>query len=132
MPRREGAWGLTLKAEYFRAIKEAGFDSVRLPVKWSAHSADTPPYAIDAKFFERIDWALDQAEKNKLNLVLNIHHFDGMDADPDKFEPKFLALWKQIAERYQGRPDVGLFRAAERAARQAYRRALEPRDRSRC
>ena len=100
----EGEWGLMLKAEYFEAIKKAGFDSVRLPVKWSAHAADSLPYTIEAKFFERIDWALDQAEKNKLNLVLNIHHFDGMDADPDKFEPKLQSLWKQIAERYRDRP----------------------------
>jgi endoglucanase len=105
----EGAWGLTLKAEYFKAIKDAGFDSVRLPVKWSAHSTDMPPYAIDAKFFERIDWALDQAQKNQLNIVLNIHHFDGMDANPDKSEPKFLALWKQIAERYKERPSSVYF-----------------------
>lgn len=100
----EGEWGLTLKAEYFQAIKRAGFDSVRVPVKWSAHSAETPPYAVDSKFFERIDWVLDEAQKNTLNVVLNIHHFDGMDADPDKFEPKLQALWKQIAERYRDRP----------------------------
>ena len=25
---KEGEWGVTLKAEYFRAIKQAGFDSV--------------------------------------------------------------------------------------------------------
>jgi len=100
----EGAWGLTLKPEYFKAIKEAGFDSVRLPIKWSAHSANEPPYAVDPKFFERIDWALDQAEASKLNVVLNVHHFDGMDADPDRFEPKLRTLWKQIAERYRNRP----------------------------
>lgn len=105
----EGAWGLTLKAEYFQAIKQAGFDSVRLPVKWSAHSSDVPPYTIDSQFFERIDWALDQAEKNGLNLVLNIHHFDGMDADPDKFEPKLQSLWTQIAERYRERPATVYF-----------------------
>ena len=30
---KEGDWGVTLKAEYFKAIKEAGFDTVRLPVQ---------------------------------------------------------------------------------------------------
>src|SRR5262245_44402948 len=43
---REGAWGVTLKPHYFRAIKEAGFDSVRLPVKWSAHAQAGAPYTI--------------------------------------------------------------------------------------
>jgi endoglucanase len=27
----EGAWGFTLKEEYFQAIKDAGFNSVRIP-----------------------------------------------------------------------------------------------------
>src|SRR2546423_13824394 len=64
---REGAWGVTLKAEYFKAIKDAGFDSVRLPVKWSAHAPAEPPYAIDPEFAARVDWAIDEALKNKLN-----------------------------------------------------------------
>jgi len=34
---KEGEWGVQLKAEYFPAIKKAGFATVRLPVRWSAH-----------------------------------------------------------------------------------------------
>src|SRR5436309_6370466 len=59
---REGAWGLRLEPEYFEAIKKAGFHSVRLPVKWSAHAAEEPPYALDETFARRVDWALDQAQ----------------------------------------------------------------------
>src|SRR5438477_12307598 len=61
---KEGEWGVTLKAEYFKAIADAGFNTVRLPVKWSAHAGGEPPYAIDPKFFERIDWCVDQALAN--------------------------------------------------------------------
>src|SRR5262249_51047843 len=76
---REGDWGVRLKAEYFQAIKKAGFDTVRLPVKWSAHAKAAAPYTIDAKFAERVDWAIDQALANKLNVVVNVHHYDEMD-----------------------------------------------------
>jgi endoglucanase len=38
---KEGDWGVKLKAEYFKAIKDAGFATVRLPVRWSAHAQDT-------------------------------------------------------------------------------------------
>src|SRR5438094_3837977 len=72
---KEGDWGVTLKAEYFKAIKEAGFQTVRLPVKWSAHAKAEAPYTIDAKFAERVDWAVDQALANKLNIVVNVHHY---------------------------------------------------------
>src|SRR3954451_6935267 len=73
---REGAWGVTLKDAYFKAIKQAGFDTVRLPVNWAAHAAAEAPFTIDAKFAERIDWAIDQALANQLNIIVNIHHYD--------------------------------------------------------
>jgi endoglucanase len=100
----EGEWGVRLKAEYFRAVKEAGFDTVRLPVKWSAHAAANAPYTIDSKFAERVDWAIEQALANKLNIIVNIHHFDQMDANPDASLPRLVGLWEQIAARYKDRP----------------------------
>src|SRR5262245_4184166 len=75
----EGEWGVTLKAAYFPAIKQAGFDSVRLPVRWSAHAQNDAPYTIDPKFAERVDWAIDQALGNKLNIIVNVHHYGEMD-----------------------------------------------------
>jgi endoglucanase len=104
----EGAWGLKLEADFFKQIKAAHFDAVRVPVRWSAHAADEAPYTIDADFFKRIDWVLDQCAANKLNVVLNVHHYDGMDQDPDKHTPRLAGLWKQIAARYKDRP-AGLY-----------------------
>lgn len=101
---KEGEWGVTLKAEYFKAIKDAGFDTVRLPVRWSAHAKAEAPYTLDAKFAERVDWAVDQAIANKLNVIVNVHHYGEADADPDKHLPRLTALWEQIAPRYKDRP----------------------------
>src|SRR5436190_24156108 len=101
---REGEWGVTLKAEYFREIKAAGFNTVRLPVRWSAHALPTAPYTIDAKFAERLDWAIDQALANKLNIIVNVHHYGEIDANPDEHLPRLVGLWTQIAERYKDRP----------------------------
>jgi endoglucanase len=100
---REGAWGMTLRPEYFRVIREAGFQSVRIPVRWSAHAAADPPYAIDPRFLERIDWALDQARANELNVVLNVHHYEEIYRDPQAQQPRLIALWRQIASRYKDR-----------------------------
>jgi endoglucanase len=100
----EGAWGMKLEADFFKKIKAGGFDSVRVPIKWSAHAGAEAPYTIEPKFFERIDWVLDQCEANKLNAVVNMHHYDELDKDPDKNVPRFVALWKQIAARYKDRP----------------------------
>src|SRR6516162_9909081 len=104
-----GAWGVTLKPEYFKAIKEAGFNSVRLPVQWSAHAGKDAPYAIDEKFAQRVDWAIDQALDNKLNIIVNVHHYDEMNADPDAHIPRLIALWEQIAARYKDRDEGVVF-----------------------
>ena len=101
---KEGEWGVKLKAEYFKAIKKAGFATVRLPVRWTAHAAKDASYTIDAKFAERVDWAVDQALTNELNIIVNVHHYDEMDAAPDEHLPRLLGLWQQIASRYKDRP----------------------------
>jgi endoglucanase len=100
----EGDWGVKLKESYFEAIASAGFNSVRIPVRWSAHAAQSPPYAIDEKFFDRVDWAVDQALKRKLSVVLNMHDYDGMTDDPARHRERFVALWKQIGEHFKNRP----------------------------
>jgi endoglucanase len=100
----EGAWGVTLKANYFPRIKEAGFDTVRLPVNWSAHAKGNAPYTIDPIFGKRIDWAVDQALANKLNIIINVHHYGDIDTNPDQHLPRLVELWEQIAARYQDRP----------------------------
>ena len=106
---QEGAWGVTLKAEYFQSIKDAGFNSVRIPIRWSAHAQTDLPYAIDPAFFERVDWAIDQALSRNLSAVINVHHYSEMDHDPGSHTHRLAALWKQIAARYQHRPPTLFF-----------------------
>ncbi len=106
---KEGEWGVTLKADYFRLIREAGFSHVRLPVKWSAHAAAAAPFAIDEAFAERVDWALDQAAANGLKVVLNVHHYSEMDTDPDRHLPRLIGLWEQIGRRYKDRPASAVY-----------------------
>ena len=108
----EGDWGVTVKESYFDAVKAAGFDSVRLPIKWSAHAAEKSPYAIDPKFFNRIDSLVDQALKRDLAVIVDFHHYDELYDHPDEHEARFLALWRQIAARYKDRPPTVYFELA--------------------
>ncbi len=100
----EGAWGVTLQPEYFAAIKSAGFESVRLPTKWSAHAGRSAPYKIDKAFAERVDWAVEQATSRGLNIVVNVHHYDEIHDDPAAHLPRLIGLWSQIADRSKDRP----------------------------
>ena len=105
----EGDWGVTLKKEYFSIIKNAGFNSIRVPIKWSAHASKISPYLITPSFFERIDWVIDQAIKNDLAIIINIHHYDEMLANPIEEEARFLKIWEQIATRYKDYPSKLFF-----------------------
>lgn len=97
----EGAWGVTLKADYFQAIADAGFNSVRIPIRWSAHAKETAPYTIDPAFFARVDWAVRQALSRHLMAVINIHHYTELMDNPPVHKARFLALWKQIGSHYR-------------------------------
>lgn len=106
---REGEWGVMLQGEYFQLIKSAGFDAVRIPIRWSAHAAPTEPYTIAPAFFERVDWAVDQALSRELLVVINVHHYEKIMESPAEHEERFLALWEQIADHYKAYPDDLLF-----------------------
>lgn len=106
---QEGAWGVTLYEDYFSAIADAGFQHVRVPIRWNAHALAAPPYTIDPDFFARIDWVVEQSLKNDLLVILDFHHYEEMFSDHRGHTERFLALWKQIAEHYADAPDTVLF-----------------------
>lgn len=105
----EGEWGLTVHEEYFDLVKEAGFDFVRLPVRWSAHAEQESPFTIDPDFFTRVDQVINWALERNLTIIINIHHYEEMATDPWSHEDRFLGLWKQIAEHYADSPSNVIF-----------------------
>lgn len=96
----EGQWGVRIKPEYLVQIRQAGFNSIRLPVRWDAHALTYPPYTIDTVFIHRVDEILAQAMKLGLRVIINMHHYDAMVMNPGAEKNRFLALWRQIAEHY--------------------------------
>jgi endoglucanase len=106
---REGAWGYRIDDEHFELIKKAGFDSVRIPIRWSTRADKEPPYTIEPKFFERVDHVLDEAPKSKLTGIINVHHYDELYPDPDTHLPRLKAIWEQVAKHYADRPATVLF-----------------------
>ena len=97
----EGEWGMVIEQEYFGLIAEAGFNLVRIPIRWSAHALEDPPYTIEPGFFQRVDAVIEQALEQDLITLINVHHFDALYTYPPNHEARFLAIWRQIAERYQ-------------------------------
>ena len=105
----EGEWGLTVQAEYFDLINEAGFDFVRLPVRWNTHAGQEWPYTIDPAFFTRVDEVVNWALESDLAIIVDFHHYEEMMWDPWSNKDRYLGIWKQVAEHYQEYPSTVLF-----------------------
>jgi len=105
----EGDWGGVIQAQDFPFIAQRGFDHVRIPIRFSGHASAASPYTIDDAFFSRIDTVLDQAAAANLAVVVDMHAYDELAADVAGQRDRFVALWTQVAARYQSRPDTVAF-----------------------
>jgi endoglucanase len=101
----EGEWGVTIKDEYFKVIKDAGFDTVRIPINWSAHALKPSPYTIEPEFFNRIDHVVDSALLQGLKVIINMQQYMEIMSYPDAHKERFIAMWSQISKRYKDRSD---------------------------
>ncbi len=109
-PPRESAWGgQPVTADDFARIKKAGFQTIRLPVRWHNKSSATPPHAIDPVWMDRVAAAVDQALAAGLNVILNSHHFDPIHDDPAGVSRWHGAVWEQISARFVGYPENKLW-----------------------
>ncbi|MBR3472303.1 MAG: glycoside hydrolase family 5 protein [Prevotella sp.] len=110
----ETAWGnpKTTKA-MLQAVKAAGFDAVRLPVRWRAHVLSEQTLQIDPLWMNRVQQIVDWCMELDLKVVLNTHHESWLEYHPvfsrqASINAALATLWKQIATRfrdYDGRLD---------------------------
>jgi len=105
----EGEWGVTIREEYFDLIKQAGFNSARIPIRWGAHAGKSAPYTIDPIFFARVDQVIAWALERDLLVIVDFHHYLEMMTDLQAHQARYLALWQQIAEHYRAYPATVLF-----------------------
>ncbi|PZO53799.1 MAG: endoglucanase [Alphaproteobacteria bacterium] len=104
----EGDWGYRIELPHLDAIRDAGFDGIRLPVRFDAHAGATPPYAFGGDFWRRIDEIVEYALGLELMVQLDMHHYEGLISEPERQRDRFLGMWAVIAQHYRGAP-AGLF-----------------------
>ncbi len=111
-PPREGDWGNPLTQEYyFDLYKDAGFQTVRIPVRWDEHTQTSPPYHIDNAWMNRIEQIVDWGLARGLYIVINAHHEEWIKANYDNagYRARFDSIWSQIALRFKDKPEKLLF-----------------------
>ncbi|MHA6317668.1 glycoside hydrolase family 5 protein [Altererythrobacter sp. CAU 1778] len=105
----ESSHGKLIDAADFARIKAAGFETVRIPVRWSAHAANEAPYAIEPAFMTRTGEVVDMALDAGLKVILNDHHFRELVEDPAGNTAQLAAMWAQVAQNFADRPNETLW-----------------------
>ncbi len=105
----EGEWGMVIEEEYLELISKAGFDAVRIPIRWNAHAENAGPYTIDPEFFDRVDEVINWALDRDLLVMINIHHYNELMEQPAEHRARFVSIWEQIGDHYKEFPNTLLF-----------------------
>lgn len=97
----ENAWGNpTTTKEMILAVKEAGFDVIRIPVTWDGHMLASGDFMIHDKWMERVKEVVDYAYEEGMYVIINMHHEEWLYPSYDNQEAaatRLKAAWTQIA-----------------------------------
>ncbi len=90
--------------QMIKAVQDAGFNAVRIPVTWGEHMSDQGD--IDTDWMARVKEVVDYAYDCGLYVILNVHHDDYLWLTPTnaKLESDRTVLchiWEQICAEFQ-------------------------------
>lgn len=105
----ETAWqGQVTTKKYMKALHDAGYNTVRIPVTWG--NMINEDGSIKEVWMSRVQEIVDYCVSQDMYVIINTHHDDvakdggwlnvGAD-DIDSIEKKFELVWKTIANRFK-------------------------------
>ena len=111
----ETAWGnpKTTK-QMIDAVVNAGFNAIRIPVRWYPRFTDAATAQVDPKWMERVKEVVGYCLDNDVYVIINTHHESWLESFPfykDSTEVyrKERALWTQIANAFKDYDERLLF-----------------------
>lgn len=118
----EQLWGQPItKQEMFKAYKEAGFNSVRIPVAWTNMiDYEHGNYEIKPELLDRIELLVNWAIQEDLYVIIN-DHWDGQwwgmfGAIDKKYRYQagilYKSIWTQVANRFKNYDEHLIFESA--------------------
>ncbi|MCL2230324.1 MAG: glycoside hydrolase family 5 protein [Treponema sp.] len=110
----ESAWGNPAATEeLFVAVKESGFNTIRIPVTW--YKAMDQNHNIRTDWMTRVVEVVNYAINNDLYVILNSHHdeeiFKFTNAQTRESLVAFKKLWDQIARVFKNYDERLIFEA---------------------
>ncbi|MCM1578075.1 MAG: glycoside hydrolase family 5 protein [Ruminococcus sp.] len=118
----ERGWGQPYTtAEMIRGMKDAGFDTLRIPVAWTnGMNYESGDYTIDERLMTRVETVVRYALDADMYVIVN-DHWDGSwwgmfgaeDMETrDKAMEMYKSMWSQIGERFKDYPYKLIFESA--------------------
>lgn len=93
----------------FENIKSLGANVIRLPINLHSMVGEAPDYTVDPLFYFFLDQVVDWAEELELNLILDNHTFDPIDATDPDIGDVLVPVWTQMATHYESRSNLIYF-----------------------
>ena len=101
--KSETAWGnpkVTRKT--IQAVKDAGFNAVRIPVRWQIHITNAQAMSIDKAWMKRLREVIDWCLECDMKVIINTHHDQWLEGRPThRYQQencqKLALLWFNIA-----------------------------------
>ncbi|HEX3077742.1 MAG TPA: glycoside hydrolase family 5 protein [Lachnospiraceae bacterium] len=111
----ESAWcGVKTTEDMIAKVKEAGFNTIRIPVSWHNHVSGSS-FTINEAWLNRVQEVVDYAIGQDMYVILNIHH----DISKEYCYPSqeymqvssnyISSIWSQLASRFCNYNDKLLF-----------------------
>jgi len=119
----EKLWGQPITTqEIISGIKDAGFDTLRIPVAWMTNATDLAfgDYTISEAYLDRVEEIINYALNEDMYVIVNDHWdggwygmFGSDDAAMRELAMEaYKGMWTQIAERYKEYSDYLIFEGA--------------------
>ena len=97
------------------AIKDGGFNTIRIPVSWTKATSGAPHYTIRSDWMARVVDVVNYAVENDMYIVLNTHHDDEVftlrNSNAAAGQAAFQKIWEQIAGTFKNYDEKLIFEA---------------------
>ena len=110
----DGSWDNEIKDEYFSFLKNAGFSSIRLPVRWQ-HNSDPITHKVNPERLAGVKDDVQKAINAGLAVVISFHWYyeinfaaNHASTNPDLYEAEkvhFASIWNEVASAFEVFPD---------------------------
>ncbi len=97
----DGYWSNSIQDEWFQIAKDAGFQSIRMPVRWNQTALHEPPYTLQAERVEGVKRHIKIANGLGMPVIINQHHFNELYENPEKYMAAFYGIWENVAEEFK-------------------------------